>query len=308
MHRIFSLILIILFIAALYGAGSALLKGKSLKEAFSFVSQSASTSFKKSSTDSVSKNYSPPKTEKKPSAYLEPQKPKINPPAGFTAEQLSPYYQKVRLSSVSRGTVSGNKAVTQIALRADSSLKEEINITGWKMKGNKGDWVVVPQAINDLNPLRFWNEGDIIVNSGHYVYLYRASSPMVRSFRLNKCTGYFNEFYKFAPSLPNNCPGIDRDETISFTGKCQNIIASLGRCRVPTSNQLNDYSVLGESACRAYLDEINYRGCYNRYHSDVDFLSKEWRIWLNKSIGFDPLHDRILLFDKNGLLVDEKIY
>src|SRR3989344_2139436 len=303
MHRIFNLILIIIFLAALYGAGVALLKGESLKEAFSFVSESTSTTFKKSPIDSASKNYSPPKTEKKSTIYLEPQKPRINPPAGFTVEELSPYYQKIRVSSVSRGTVSGRKAVTQIALRADYSLKEGLNITGWQVKGNKGETIIVPQAISDLNPLRFWNQSDIVIDSGHYVYLYGASAPMVRSFRLNKCTGYFNEFYKFSPSLPNNCPGIDRDEIVSFSGKCQNIITSLGRCRVPTSDQLNDYSILGESACRAYLDEINYRGCYDRYRRDSDFFSKEWRVWLDKSIDFDVLHDRILLFDKQGLLV-----
>lgn len=231
--------------------------------------------------------------------------PQIKPPSGFTVSQLSPYYDKIFIDSVSRDY--SKKTINQITIRANS-IKEKIDITGWYIKGNKSVFVYIPQAIKNFDLRSAWFESDIILESNNYVYIYNSQSPIGRNFRLNKCTGYLNNYYKFIPSLSNNCPRIDRGAIISFSGKCQNILTSIGTCKEISNKDWNSLIGDEEANCRAYVDDFNYGGCYSAHYSDSDFLSNEWRVWLNTNISFDIDHDRLLLFDKNGLLVDEKIY
>ncbi len=79
---------------------------------------------------------------------------------------------------------------------------------------------------------------------------------------------------------------------------------------MPPSNPPVFYS---DTQCYDVLSTINYQGCYEKNHAGKNFLSNEWWIWLGKYSQpqvniFDPLHDRVLLFDANGKLVDEYIY
>ena len=229
--------------------------------------------------------------------------PTVNPseiPSGFTINQLSPYFHKVRLGSVSAGS---SWYVGRISLYASFSDSGTVDITGWLLKGNKGSQFI-PSAVNLYDPSGLTSEGDILLKSGGVVNIYTSESTIGRNLRLNKCLGYLENSNKFTPQLPMNCPYIDRSEISSFTGACQDYIASLGSCRVPTANPPlpeNDY------ACRAYLDTLNYRGCFNKHLGDTDFLSNEWWAWTGSRF-LDERHDVLLLFDKNGLLVDRYEY
>ncbi len=230
----------------------------------------------------------------------------IKPPAGFTVAQLSPYYNKIIISSVSKDF--SKRTINQITIRTNSFLKEKANITGWHIKNNKGVSIYMPKAVSNFNLRGAWFESDLVLAPNNYVYVYNSQSPIGRNFRLNKCTGYLNNYYKFMPNLPNSCPRIDRGEIISFSGKCQNILTSLGSCKEIKNSDWNTLVGDEEANCRAYVSNFNYGGCYSAYYADRDFLSKEWRVWLNTNISFDMAHDRLLLFDNNGLLVNEKIY
>ena len=95
---------------------------------------------------------------------------------------------------------------------------------------------------------------------------------------------------------------------MNFSGRCQSFILSLGSCEEPTPSELNEYSVENDLGCRSYLDTLNYTGCYRTYRYTANFFSNEWRIWLNQAMPFDQQHDRVLLFDRNGLLVNEYVY
>jgi len=60
--------------------------------------------------------------------------------------------------------------------------------------------------------------------------------------------------------------------------------------------------------CRAYLNTVaTYGSCFEKYSQDKDFLSSEWRLWVNNDI-LDSQHDRLNLFDNNGLLVSDYVY
>ena len=223
----------------------------------------------------------------------------INPadiPADYTVDQLSPYFHKVRFGSVSAGSYY---YAGQISLRASFYGGDAVNVTGWMVKGNYGS-DLVPRAVNLYDPSGLAAESDIILRSGDYVNIYNSASATGVNLRLNKCTGYLQNNNKVNPSLPQDCPAIDRSDTTGFSGMCQNYISSLYGCALPAPNPpvpQNDYG------CIAYLNTINFKGCYDRHAGDADFLSHEWRVWTNHRF-LDQYHDRVLLLDRNGLLVD----
>ncbi len=234
----------------------------------------------------------------------ESQRPNITPPVGFTADQISSSYRFVKISGVS--PMWDWTSVGQFSLQADSSLKKGIDITGWRVRSNRGD-ILVPQAISNYSPSGLSPAGDIILAPGAQGTFYSSASPLGQNLRMNKCIGYLNSTYKFNPQLSAYCPNMyDRSEITGFSGRCQNLIFSLGGCSTPTSAQLNSISY--ESACREFLNRFNYTGCYAKFSSDADFFSNNWRVWLGSTLFFDSSHDKIQLFDKEGLLVDQYIY
>lgn len=234
----------------------------------------------------------------------EPQRPNITPPTGFTIDQISSFYRSVRISGVS--PMWSWTSVGQFTLQSDWSQKKGIDITGWRVRSNRGD-VLISQAISNYGPSGLSSAGDIVLAPGAQAIFYSSASPLGQNFRMNKCIGYLNSTYKFNPPLSSYCPNMyDRSEIAGFSGNCQNIIFSLGGCSAPSTAQLNSISY--ESACREFLNRFNYTGCYKKFSSNADFFSNEWRVWLGSTLFFDSSHDKIQLFDKEGLLVDQYIY
>lgn len=232
--------------------------------------------------------------------YDQPVNPK-EVPEGFTLADLSPYFKKVRISSVSPAYFGSYE---KISLYAYLKEGERVNVSGWQLKGNHGSQIV-PKAVNFYEPSGLSAEEDIYLENGHRLYMYSTVSPVGRNLRMNKCIGYLESYLDFKPPLPQFCPAIDRSEIAGFTGRCQDLILSIGSCRLPPENPLipwNDY------ACRSFLDTLNYGGCVSRYRKDSDFLGKEWRVWYGASTFLDSRHDRLLLLDQNGKLVDIRIY
>jgi len=231
--------------------------------------------------------------------------PVVIPPAGFNASQLSPYYGQVKIGSVSAGNFY---SPSQFSLSANS-LNAPLDITGWHLKSNVGD-ISVPPAVADYNPSGFSSNSDIIVQNGSYVNFYDSSSPVLKNLRMNECAGYLNNTYDFNPSLPANCPVMyDRSEITSFSGLCQNIILSIWGCSTPSANQLNNLASYSDQVCKNFIvDRFSYNGCYKYHRTDSNFFSGEWRVWMNGAINFDQSHDRLLLLDGSGLLVDQYYY
>jgi len=312
MNRYLGPIVIIIIGGILYGISIQIFKNGGFNSIFGLfkgVKISILGSYPTSSSGSVSpshlnNNYNQSQSSNSGNDSL---KSDIKPPTGFKIEQLSPYYGKVRINSIGRDYSGNVKVVNQISVQAGYSLQEGINISGWRIKANKGE-ITIPTGINFFNPSTSWQESDIIFGASNYVSIYNSASPLGRNLRLNKCVGYLNDLYKFKPELPSSCPSINRSEIVGFSGNCQNLILSFWSCDSPKDSDLNQPYVLGEPACRAFLDKLNYGRCFESSSGDRDFLSNEWRVWLNKNIPFDSEHDRLWLFDKQGLLVDEYVY
>ena len=221
-------------------------------------------------------------------------------PAGFTVDQLSPYFHKVRFGGMSPGSFGHYGTIT---VHANLNKGESLDITGWQIKANRGD-EYIPQAIGLYDPSGLAAASDIFLQNGQSVYLY--SSRGYFNIHLNKCIGYIGNSNHTVPAFPNSCPYPDRSAITAFTGACQNFILSIGSCKTPNLNNTpvpgNDYN------CRQYIqDNFNYRACFNAHSADKDFLSNQWWVWMGSS-PIDQYHDRVALLDKSGLVVDVYTY
>jgi hypothetical protein len=227
-------------------------------------------------------------------------------PSGYTRGELSPFFQKIRISSVSYSSFSGYPS--QIQIYSNLSKNENVNITGWKIKSNTGKEIIIPQAVNLYDLSNFLYDSDIILSASGYVSIYGNSSIISRNLRLNKCIGYLENDYDFVPQLPRNCPQASRSSVQYLSGQCQSYVLSLGSCQVPDVSFYN--SLPGNdsgNACRAFLSNINYYSCVKEHRNDLDFYLNDWRVWVGKNI-LDSQHDTIKLFDNKGLFVDQYIY
>lgn len=218
----------------------------------------------------------------------------------------SPYFGKVEISSVRTKTSSRPSLIT---LRTYLKEGEEINITGWQIRGKRGSFVV-PGGIEKYNP--YYNpvpNEDIFIKRSDKIYLSGASNPFGRgrNFRPNKCLGYFTHYRDFPIPLPKNCPRPEREKISHLDPCCQEFILRLGRCEIP------DYSsnlrIATDSECVAYLNKnFNYGGCYRNYSRDEDFIENNWHIYMNSNIVASDDCDTLYLRDQNGLLVDKYSY
>ncbi|MDO8536964.1 MAG: hypothetical protein Q7R94_01815, partial [bacterium] len=231
----------------------------------------------------------------------------INPlyiPAGFTAKDLSPYFHKIRIGTVYSGSEYSDGQVSLYASFYSSDQSGvpgtvSINVSGWFLRAREGSQIV-PQAVNVYDPSGLTAEADIYLKEGDALNIYTGTSAISKNLHLNKCLGFLENTNHFTPSLPKSCPYVERQEISGFSGECQDYILSLGSCGLPEPNPPlpeNDYG------CRAYLNAINYKGCFERYRADADFLSREWWAWTGSKF-LDERHDKLMLLDRKGLLVD----
>ncbi len=224
----------------------------------------------------------------------------VKVPAGFTRDQLSVYFGLVRFDRVEPGD---NTGLEHIVLHASPKAGETINVTGWTLQANRAAQVI-PQAISSLDLLHPTLEGDIRLSAGNILRIYSTRSAAGASFRLNRCTGYLQNHFSFVPSLPQECPAVNRSDIVTLTGSCQQYMLSLKTCQEPVIGRIPGGS---DSLCSYYANTLNYLGCVDRYKSTPNFYSQEWRVWTGSPF-LDDLHDRLLLLDRSGKLVDIYIY
>jgi hypothetical protein len=218
-------------------------------------------------------------------------------PDGFTIKDLSPYFHQVRFGGISAGSAFSYGQISLFAYPKNASVT--IDVTDWQVKSNRGG-EYIPQAVNLYYATGLSPTEDIRLKSGDMLNIYSTSAPV--NLRLNKCIGYFPNKTQFNPQLPQNCPYIDRSAIQSFSGVCQSYVMSLGGCQSP---DLSDPRIpQNDDACRNYLNNhFTYHSCLDEHQADPDFFSNEVRVWAGAS-PVDPFHDRVLLLDRSGLLVD----
>lgn len=185
--------------------------------------------------------------------------------------------------------------------------KETIPIMGWTIENNKGIRHQIPSAFripsfdSSPAPVELAEGDEVIITSSH------PTSPT--SFKENICTGYFNESHPFTPSLDESCPEFSRQDLQrqGLNSMCIDVIERTPRCRQVTIGF--EEAAAGNDCIAFSQSHLTYAGCVNDNRAKPDFFSNRWRVFLQRgSTLFDPVHDRVILRDKEGLIVDEYSY
>jgi hypothetical protein len=222
----------------------------------------------------------------------------------------SPYAQYVTFYP--GNTQTSDPTAEYITIQTNPQLKSAITVTGWTVESAQSG---VKVAIGGASQIPFLGQANsetpVTLGPQSSVTLVTGRSPNGTSFRVNKCTGYFNQFQTFTPRLPVECPA-PQDEmlrnpgTLAGNQDCQNFIQSIPQCTLTVG------SIPGTvgSACQNFiLNTLSYNGCITAHQSDPDFYRNQWYVYLDRSQElWANNHDAIELLDENGKLVGEISY
>jgi hypothetical protein len=188
-----------------------------------------------------------------------------------------------------------------------------VNITGWVLKsvdqhGEEGLEIKIPKASALFKDQEGFNKlSDVFLSPGETAFLITGASPVNESFRLNKCFGYLSQSSDFNPGIRNECPRAEDEDWPSFVYKdqeCFNYIKRISRCRAPTSFP----SGLRDKCVEKISEQLNYNSCLENHLRDDDFYKPEWRVYFNLIDELWPEKGKVILYDRNGNLIDELDY
>lgn len=230
-----------------------------------------------------------------------PRQPSPTPaPSPTAAATTSPFQKKIVINSLS-GT-SGDPLYESITLENKHS-SERINITGFKIETVTGQRFVIPNGheVPGLYPVA---ADPIVLKSGERAVITVGKQARRLDFRINLCTGYFDETSSFTPSLWHQCPKVDTRTLYQFSDRCIDWINSISRCRTTPPGRIADQD------CNKFIaDHFSYAGCVTDYRSRPDFFSDEWRIWMQRDQEFfRNSREKVTLKDAQGKIVDERSY
>lgn len=224
----------------------------------------------------------------------------------------SPLWNKVRFVDGPTGTQYSEAKKEYLVIEVSPEATESINLSGWKVRSNKsGAEAVIPEAARIAYTSRINEEAAVFAAPGDRVYLNTGESPIGSSFRVNGCTGYFDQFQDYFPRLYHYCPlpseTFDINKLSDGLGvSCTEFISRVPRCEMILEELPKTFS----SACVSFIqNELTYAGCVDRFSEVRGFFRPEWRLFfgLTKEL-WDNEHDIIDLIDPSGVVVDRIRY
>lgn len=223
------------------------------------------------------------------------------------SSQGSPYKGKVRLQT--SNARESNPKREYVEINAASNNTGPIIISGWTLTGREG----LDIAIGTGTILPFLSQINtqyaVSLEPGGKAIIVTGQSPVGTGFRLNTCTGYFNQFQEFNPRLPQECPEISEENLpgipLNFYDNCIDYLRSTSRCIMPLSVPPS----VGND-CVLYISEkANYVGCVTDHKNEPDFYKKEWRLYLGRDKElWANQRDTIILRDDSGRIIDRISY
>lgn len=225
---------------------------------------------------------------------------------------VSEFENKISIKNSSTGPKKSSVSEEYITLNASRKNKDKISITGWKLiSAISGKQITVGRGVEVYRSGIINTEQNITIKPGETVIITTGRSPIGVSFKTNKCVGYFEQFQDFSPSLSKRCP-YPNDEYDNFAIipandlTCGEIIDDIRRCEM----SLNALPLGTTNECSNFISQnINYTGCVKNHKNDLDFIEKEWRVFLGRSEElWRESKEEIKLIDNTGKTVDTYIY
>ncbi|PIT90839.1 hypothetical protein COU17_03540 [Candidatus Kaiserbacteria bacterium CG10_big_fil_rev_8_21_14_0_10_49_17] len=221
----------------------------------------------------------------------------------------SPYKGIVEITPSTAGPRNTNPQEEYLTLHVRSSATNAIDLTGWTLESMlSGKKVKIPKASTVSTSGTVNVEGPLVAKPDEEIILTTGRSPVGHSFKVNKCTGYFEQFQDFTPRLDEVCPSPENELIFAdnpyqqFGNECLDYIEDMPACRM----QVNAVPPQFPGICQYFIvEEINYTRCIYRHRSDADFFSLEWRVYLahDKEL-WRSKREIIRLLDNNGRVVD----
>ena len=222
--------------------------------------------------------------------------------------ETSPYWGLITIKKSSSGPKQSAPQNEYVTLDVSYKLTEDVVITGWKLQSMiTNETVVIPEATKVSTSGNVNVEQPITVSPKDVVYLLTGHSPIGNSFQINKCSGYFEQFQDFTPSISKQCPLPEEEfifadnDPLRFGDACLTYIEGLERCYMPLEALPLGFS----DSCAIFItEEINYSSCIANHRNDDDFFKPEWRVYLKHDQEIWNTRDIIRLLDNNGKTVD----
>ncbi len=174
---------------------------------------------------------------------------------------------------------------------------EDINLSNLEIKNKNNVGVKIGSEENGK---------PIVLKTREAAYILTGKSTRGANFKVNKCSGYFNQFHQFVPSINARCPNISElPEVSSFDDDCFAFLPQVPSCQMPTSLPTNL-----SGSCQQFIQQhASYQGCVNDHKNDNNFDQREWRIFLNRTVEMWALRNEVIkLVDQAGNIIFEASY
>ncbi|MEX0652202.1 MAG: hypothetical protein WD509_01125 [Candidatus Paceibacterota bacterium] len=222
--------------------------------------------------------------------------------------ETSPYWGQVRIQKTSNGPRETSPLTEYVELSTAYSLTAPVSLTGWKLQSMISNEVVsIPKATKISTSGTVNIEQPLMAGHREKIYLLTGHSPTGVSFQINKCSGYFEQFQDFTPSIQKQCPlpedefRFSESDPLRFGDACLSYIEDLDRCSMPLEALPLGFS----DSCAVFItEEIHYSSCVENHRNDSDFFSPEWRVYLKHDREIWGSRDIIRLLDADGKTVD----
>ncbi len=221
----------------------------------------------------------------------------------------SRYYGMIDLGFVNRST---DPKQEYISLQASYAATTAIPVSGWTLKSlSSGTSVNIPKGAYIYYSGMANSEDNIYLNKGEMMYVVTGMPPNGTSFKVNKCSGYLNQFQTYVPYLNSNCP-LPRNENLSsiprtvINDACFDYIDRFPACRIQTDPLPVNWS----TECSNFIYyKITYSSCVDAHKNDRDFYGNEWRVYLKHTESiWKSSREEIVLYDDVGKIVDTLKY
>ena len=222
----------------------------------------------------------------------------------------SPYAPYVSFSIA--GARNSDPEQQYVVLRTSSQLNGALTVTGWTLEDAQTGIKAVIGNAAQIPALGGMNSATpVSIGPSATAYIVTGTSPEGVSFRVNKCTGYFNQFQTFAPPLSMRCPTpqdemLQHPELTAGNTTCQDYVRTIPRCTLTLTAIPGNIGGL----CQSFIQNtLSYNGCITAHQADPDFYDNAWYLYLGRNQAlWNSSHDDIRLLDENGKLIAEVNY
>jgi hypothetical protein len=229
-------------------------------------------------------------------------------------EEKSPYAEYVSLSiSNARNDDASREYVT---IKTSNNLSGTLTISDWRLESSVSkNSVTLGGAVQTPYYGQINTPSPVALSANTTVYVVSGRSPVGVSFRVNSCSGYFEQYQDFEPRLTLSCPftsGELQRARQKYSGyspspACTSYVASMRQCEIASAIQIPSNV---EAECQnIILNDFSYNGCASSHQGDGDFYKNEWRLFLNRGTTlWASSKERIRLLDESGRVIDVVSY